>query len=257
MIDFIKAKNAFSEYLKQYDVSDGSIKMKIKHTYEVIYKSEYIAKALGLEKEDIELAKLIALLHDIGRFEQIKETKDFSDNKSFDHADYGAYILFNKGFIRNFIEDHRYDEIIKTAIINHNKYQIQSGLNDKVLLHCKIIRDADKLDIFYEMINIFYQEKEIENINYSIVDDEILSKIYEKKTINRNYFKKKGKLQEMIILLAFLFDINYQASFEIIWNEKYINQLFQKFDFRNEETKQKMQKMQEFLNQYVEEKIKG
>ena len=121
MIDFVKAKNAFSQYLKQYDVSDGSIKMKIKHTYEVIYKSKYIAKALNLEEEDIQLAKLIALLHDIGRFEQIKETKDFSDNKSFDHADYGGHILFNEGFIRNFIEDHQYDELIKIAIINHNK----------------------------------------------------------------------------------------------------------------------------------------
>ena len=58
MIDFVKAKNAFHKYLKQYDTSDGSIKMKIKHTYEVIHKSEYIAKALNLKEEDIRTCKI-------------------------------------------------------------------------------------------------------------------------------------------------------------------------------------------------------
>ena len=50
-------------------------------------------------------------------------------------------------------------------------------------MFCKIIRDADKLDIFYEVIEVFYNEKEIEEINQSIIDDKIISKIYEKKTI--------------------------------------------------------------------------
>ena len=60
---------SFKEYLKDYDLENGSIKLKIKHTYEVVNKSEYIAKGLELDKENIELAKVIALLHDIGRFE--------------------------------------------------------------------------------------------------------------------------------------------------------------------------------------------
>ena len=68
MIDLIKAQENFKEYLKDYNLEDGSIQLKIRHTYEVVNKSEYIAKGLGLDKENIELAKLIALLHDIGRF---------------------------------------------------------------------------------------------------------------------------------------------------------------------------------------------
>ena len=64
MIAFIKAEKAFKEYLKDYNVEDGSIKLKIIHTYEVVKKSEYIAIGLGLDKENTELAKLIALLHD-------------------------------------------------------------------------------------------------------------------------------------------------------------------------------------------------
>ena len=42
----------------------------------------------------------------------------------------------------------QYDNIIKKAIYNHNKYKIEENLNDVELLHRKIIRDADKLDNF-------------------------------------------------------------------------------------------------------------
>ena len=76
---FQKTEQAFKEYLKNYNVEDGSIALKVKHTYEVVRKSEYIATGLKLDKENIELAKIIAILHDIGRFEQIKIYKEFND----------------------------------------------------------------------------------------------------------------------------------------------------------------------------------
>ncbi len=146
-MDFELAKKVFQEYLKRYNVKDGSIALKIKHTYEVVKKSEYIANGLRLDKEKIELAKIIALLHDIGRFEQIKEFGEFNDKK-IEHAEFGVKVLFNNGLIRNFINEDKYDSIIYKAIYNHNKYKIEKNLNEKELLHCRIIRDADKLDNF-------------------------------------------------------------------------------------------------------------
>ena len=111
MIDFEKAQSAFKEYLKQYDLADGSVNLKVVHTYGVVEKSEYIARELGLDEDNVLLAKLIAILHDIGRFEQVKLTKDFDDS-----------------LIRNFIEDFKYDEVIGKAIYNHNKYAVEDGL---------------------------------------------------------------------------------------------------------------------------------
>lgn len=173
MIDFRKAEESFKNYLKDYDIEDGNIKLKIRHTYEVVQKSEYIAKGLNLDGEDIELAKLIGLLHDIGRFEQVKQTSDFIDNDEFDHADYGVKVLFENGMIRDFIDDNKYDDIIKKTIYNHNKYKIEEGLNEKELLHSKIIRDADKLD------NFRVKEKEhFRNIFPSVYNPETLE--YEK-----------------------------------------------------------------------------
>ena len=123
-----------NEALKQYDLTDGKIKLKIRHTFGVITLSEYIAKDLNLKEEDIELAKIIALLHDIGRFEQIKVFDDFRDYETLDHAELGVKILFEDNLIRNFIEEDTYDNIILKAIKNHNKLNIEDNLNEQELL---------------------------------------------------------------------------------------------------------------------------
>ena len=113
MIDLIKAEQSFKNYLKDYDMKQGPIRAKVTHTYGVIEKSEYIAKNLGLNEEQIKLAKLIALLHDIGRFEQIRKSDSFIDNKDIDHAVLGNDILFKNNFIREFIEKFKRGENIK------------------------------------------------------------------------------------------------------------------------------------------------
>ena len=166
MIDITKAKLELKKYLDKYEgKSDLSFNLKVTHTYHVAENSKNIAEKLNLSKEDIELAELIGLLHDIGRFEELKITKELNSIK-FDHATYGSKMLFEKGMIRNFVEDSQYDEIIKKAIENHSKLTIEKGLNERELLHSKIIRDADKLDNYRvkqeEKIEVIFPKREIE-----------------------------------------------------------------------------------------------
>ena len=61
-------KNTFQEYTDRYDSTDPKIKLKIDHTYRVADLCERIAKSLDLLQEDIDLAWLSGMLHDIGRF---------------------------------------------------------------------------------------------------------------------------------------------------------------------------------------------
>ena len=89
MIDFKSARAAFEEYLKEYDRDDDKIRLKIVHTYCVVDCVENIARRMGLPREDRELGMLIGLLHDIGRFEQIKRYDSFMPD-TMDHAAYGA-----------------------------------------------------------------------------------------------------------------------------------------------------------------------
>ena len=114
MIDIEKAKIAFKTFLDEYeDKSDLGFELKIIHTYHVSENAKKIAQELNLSKEDRNLAELIGILHDIGRFEELKITKELNSVK-FDHTGHGSTMLFEKGMIRKFIEDSQYDNIIKS-----------------------------------------------------------------------------------------------------------------------------------------------
>lgn len=253
MIDLKKAQERFKEYLKEYNLEDGSIKLKIIHTYEVVKKSEYIAKGLELDEENVELAKLIALLHDIGRFEQIKVIGEFNDNK-LNHADFGVKVLFEDNLIRQFIQDDQYDAIINKAIWNHNKYRIEDGLDEIQILHCKIIRDADKLDNFRvkekddfkDMFPNIYNENTIEK-------EEISLKVYQD-FMNYQCIKlsdRKTIIDYWVCVIAFIFDLNFDISLQYISNNNYIDKLIDRIKYKNENTKEKMEQIRKCGKEYL------
>ena len=62
------AQQEFESYLNGYDRENDRIKLKIIHTYGVVKQAEELAGRMHLSAEDNDLARLIALLHDIGRF---------------------------------------------------------------------------------------------------------------------------------------------------------------------------------------------
>lgn len=254
MIDLIKAENAFKEYLKNYDLEDGSIKLKVTHTYGVVYLSEYIAKNLKLSEDDLKLAKLIALLHDIGRFEQVKCTNNFSDNGKFDHAVYGVKILFEEKLIRNFIEDDSYDNIIYKAIFNHNRFEIEEGLNDKELLHSKIIRDSDKLDNFRvketeKFKDIFPGVFDEETLEYEGISDKVLNDFLNHKLIKLD--DRKTQIDYWICIIAFIFDLNFDISLKYVNDKNYIDILVDRISYKNADTKGKMEKIRDCAKKYL------
>lgn len=258
MIDFEYAKVAFREYLQDYNLGYGKIELKIRHTYGVVNASEYIAKELSLENDDIELAKLIALLHDIGRFEQIKKFDCFIDNKTIDHAILGNKILFENNLIRNFVANMQYDTIISKAILNHNKLNIENNLNDRELLHAKIIRDADKTDNFrvkatddFENIMDNASKEILEN---DIISDEIFNNFLESKVIVSE--DRKTYMDFWVSYIAFIFDFNFKAGLRYIQKEDYINKIVNRLNYKNIDTKEKMKKIQKHAIQYVENRLK-
>ena len=76
-MDYQKAAHAFQEYLKEYDQTNDKIRLKIVHTYGVVDKAREVCRRMNLNQEDTSLAEIIALLHDIGRFEQLKRFNSF------------------------------------------------------------------------------------------------------------------------------------------------------------------------------------
>ena len=216
-MDMQRAKNEFKRFLERYeDKEELGFELKVIHTYKVVENARKIAIELNLSEEDIVLAELIGLLHDIGRFEEINFLKQF-DSVGFDHASYGVKMLFEEKLIRNFIDNNKYDEIIKTAIDNHSRLVIQRDLKQRYLLHSKIIRDADKLDNFRvkkeEKIEAIFPNivKNKEDIENSILSDKIYETIKNKKCVDIH--DRVTVIDYWFCVLAFLFDLNFNESF--------------------------------------------
>jgi len=257
MIDLQKSKIAFKNYINKYNNQDDpGFNLKIVHTYHVADNAIMIAEKLNLSEEDINLAGLIGILHDLGRFDELNNLKKF-DSVGNDHAMFASKLLFEEGHIKDFIDTDKYNNIIKKAIENHNKKQIEEGLTEKELLHAKIIRDADKLDNY----RVRKEEKientlpgiinSIEDMENSPISDNVYNAIMKEECVDIK--DRKYPLDYWICILGFTFNIYFKETLEIIKNNNYISILANKVNFTI--SKEKMKKIENTINNYIEKKL--
>lgn len=251
MIDLKKAEDEFMKYVSTYDMLEPKIALKAEHTKRVERVAKKLAQSLGLREEQVKIATLIGLLHDIGRFEQVRIYNTFADAKSIDHAEFAVNLLFKENLIRNFIEDTQYDEIIKKAIFNHNKYQIEEGLTQEEMLYAKIIRDADKIDILYTVkekpFTVLYEK---EDISDQIISDEVYKEIINKKTVNRQ--KVKTNLDHWLSMTAYSYDLYFSYSYQAIKNDLFA--CLDKIEYKNPETIKRMADIKKIYEEFFKEK---
>ena len=248
MIDLKKAEIEFEKYTSNYDKNNTKIAFKIKHSYDVEQTSLKLSEQLKLKDEDILLAGLIGLLHDIGRFEQMRRYNTYVDRESVDHADLSMDILTENNFIRKFIEDNIFDSIILKAVKNHNKYKIEDGLDSEILLQSKIIRDADKIDILnllvFETFETLYKKKEIID---EPITEKVLNAMLEGKQVERK--DQKTAMDDWASNIGYIYDINFKPSFKILKEKDYINKII------NRTKTPEMEKIRIYVNKYIDEKI--
>lgn len=255
MINIEKAKIAFNEYVKSYDPSDPQIYLKIKHIESVVNVARNVAESLNLDEENIKLAELIALLHDIGRFEQVKRYHTFMDKDSINHAEFGVNLL-KGGLIRKFIEDDKYDEIILNSVLNHNRNQIDENLDEHTKLHCKIVRDADKVDIYNVLLinpieAIYNKNNKIEN---QLISDKIYYQFINDKKIN--YIDINTSVDRIVAYVAYIYDINFDYSIKVIRENNYIDKLLDRIKFKNKDTIEKIENIRSIANDYLKKRCK-
>lgn len=167
-----RTERAFAEYTSGYDMSDEKVRLKNEHTYRVAELCDKIARSEKACESDIGLAWTTGMLHDVGRFEQLRRYGTFIDARSIDHAGLGADILLgdtedewiarggacssdtdsaperNKvGIIGRFVTDSSEDALIETAIRSHSLFRISKDMTQRTAFFCNILRDADKIDI--------------------------------------------------------------------------------------------------------------
>jgi len=256
MIDLAQAREYFRKYTDRYDSNTARIRLKIEHIERVAENSRKIARMIELQAEDQDLAELIGLLHDIGRFEQVKLYNTFNDRESIDHADKGVEVLFQGGEIRNFIATGQYDQVIAKAVKNHNKFQIESGLSEREELFCKIIRDADKLDIFPTFLTEKLEDvvhMESEDVAAEILSPEFYQAFHGEHPLK--FAECKTNMDFLVCILAFVYDFNFNETLTLVGEQDYIRRIVKRIDAKDPQTREWLDEIGDYATKYIKNKI--
>lgn len=142
------ALRVFEGYVSRFDASDPKVSLKLEHTYRVAELCDEIARSEGLPGGDADLAWLCGLLHDIGRFEQLKRRSTFRDAESVGHAELGVEVLegVEGARVADFCDDAEWSGIVMSAVELHSGLRLPDGLDARTREFCEIVRDADKVD---------------------------------------------------------------------------------------------------------------
>ena len=255
LVSHTEVEKTFMEYISHYDLSDVKISLKAEHTLRVAALCIRIAESLALSPEDVDLAYMTGLLHDIGRFEQVRIYHTFRDAVSVNHAQFSADLLFRDGLIREYMKDASEDRLIETAIRLHNAYRLPAELTEREKMFCQILRDADKIDIL--RVNRETPMTEIYNLPEeefltSEISEPVLADILAHQDVNRK--NSRTGIDFLMGHIAFVFGLVYPISLQIVKEQGYLDQMLA-FESENEKTREQMELVRREVRMYMKSRL--
>ena len=247
-----------NQYMKSFYSDDEEVQqgivIKETHTGYVTSNCVELAKTLQLSRHDTELAEIIGLFHDVGRFRQYSIYKTFNDADSEDHADLGLKVIDELDFFKELSDVD--NEIVQFAIKNHNKKVVEATDDERRILFAKIIRDADKLDI-YRVLEPFLAQENADKMPKFIKGKERAEIspdfVYNFVAGNQaDYRKIRTNGDRKIVRLMWIYDINFAWTMKKIVERGYIDKIIEALPIDDN-----VQKGINRLLKYVEVKCNG
>ena len=137
----------FTDHYRHDRVLEPMLQLKIEHTIRVAADARGLAAAMNWPDEEVNLAEAVGLFHDIARFPQFQQYRTFSDADTVDHGDLGVQTLENENLLDGVLAEQR--ALILHSVQHHNKRDLPQALTAHEEKHLRLIRDADRLDIFF------------------------------------------------------------------------------------------------------------
>jgi hypothetical protein len=225
-----ECRDWFDGYVRSFRSEDQdfqqNIDMKEKHTLRVCDEILSLGKELELNNGDLFLVEILALFHDVGRFEQYNRYRTFVDRDSEDHAALGVKILQEKKVLAGLDEPPR--NLILRSISYHNRAALPREETEECLFFTKLLRDADKLDIWKVVTDYYHRKDRRRNvaIELGLPDTPGISqKVYE--SLMRKEIVDAGHLNNLndfkLLQIGWLYSINFTPTFHCIKERKYLN----------------------------------
>lgn len=228
--DLLYFKNWFDMYVKQFCTGDeridSAICLKVKHTKNVALEILDLANSLNLDAEYCYLAEIVAIFHDIGRFEQYLRYHTYSDQKSEDHAKLGLEVITRTGVLSR-LQLHG-QQLVENVVAHHNRASLPQSEDRKFLLLLKLLRDADKIDILHVVTEHYAGFSRNEAINLCLPDmpeisDKIVHSILNGTLANVQDMKTINDFK--LLQVGWVFDLNFPRTYQIFKQRRYLDKL--------------------------------
>jgi len=223
----------FSDYVAGFYGDDefinANIKLKEDHTQRTCEEMLHLAKELGLSGNQKRIAEVIALFHDIGRFEQFIKYRTYNDPRSVNHCLLGLDVLRRTKVLEEVAGPQR--QLIEKAIEYHGLKELPPDLDGECLLFSKLIRDADKIDVLYVVTDYYRQyadNPEGFKLELELPDEPGYSaKVVEGLLRGRriDYSELRTLTDMKLCQLGWVYDVNFTATLRHIRNRKLLEAL--------------------------------
>ncbi len=227
-----KIRTWWHAYVRRFDAVDADLRrnMRLKeaHTLRVCKEAASIARALAISREDLRLTEALVLLHDVGRFVQYARYRTFSDRLSENHALLGLKILKQERVLDPISP--RSQQILRWAIRYHNQARIPPVRDHRLVFFARLLRDADKLDIWRLMID--YSNSPPGRKNHAItiglpegkgVSPGVMKDLRAQRIVARKDVKNLNDFK--LLQLGWVFDVNYLPTLRTLQKRKYLEKL--------------------------------
>ncbi|VVS90893.1 HDIG domain-containing metalloprotein [Desulfoluna spongiiphila] len=215
-------------FLTGVEKNDRNITLKRDHTQRVRTESRFLADELGLDSRLARLADIAALFHDIGRFEQYRRFHTFADDHSTDHARLGHDILNEQECLQNLPPDDA--ALIKRVVLYHNRAFLPDNESGECLFLTRLLRDADKLDIWFVVTSYYAEMKHKRNttIELGLPDTPGISDKIHESLMNRTVVLKEHmqNLNDFKLLqVGWVFDLNFAPAIQRLDAKGYLQMI--------------------------------
>ena len=250
-------KNWFSDFVKSFYSSNEedqrNITLKIEHTRNVRKNILRIGEGLSLTKERMRLAETVALFHDIGRFPQYAEYKTFRDAISISHGLLGRKTLIAEGILDRLPEDER--EVVLKAVNFHGAFSIPTIFDEDTVYILKMLRDADKVDIFRVFLEYYESppEERASATAFGVPDSPEYSKImienlYNKEVASYSHIRTENDFK--LMKLSWIYALCFDQSIRLLHERGLIETMISKLPQTDE-----IKAAVDVLRGYVEERL--
>jgi hypothetical protein len=226
----VRLRRWFDDYARSFITGDADltacVRLKMAHTERVCREVVDLGLQLGLSEAELVLAEIMALLHDVGRFEQLARHHTLSDSCSLDHAELGVAVLEEQGVLAGVRQRDR----VLRVIALHNCRRLPPDEDPTTDLFARLLRDADKLDIWHVVTTYYHGEVDYPRSFMALglpdtpgFSSRVVEEMLDRRVVDMRHVQSLNDLK--LLQLGWIYDVNFALTLAAVRERRYLERL--------------------------------